>query len=219
MGVLYRILGQDARESPRQWRISCARRGCCPLRGKDGLSLFGGSAVPLHIRGCGRCSFPLAGKNQRATGGSQIEPAPWLPPDPSSLGLRAEPLAVRGYWLPRGGGLERLGVLCQLSAGGRAAPVGCPRCARVGGPVGRVTACRLAWRDRSETVRFSAAVHGRRSWSSLRRPPQEVAASLDHGGAHNPHAKRGDRRGAPPERNQPSPLPRRGRCHGESRDG
>ena len=88
-------------------------------------------------RGAGKrgCSFPLAGKNQRATGGSQTEPAPWLPPDPSSLGLRTEPHAARGYWLPRGGGLERLEVLCLLSAGGRAAPVGRPRCARGCGPV------------------------------------------------------------------------------------
>ena len=75
------------------------------------------------------------------------------------------------------------------------------------GLAGRVTACRLAWRDRLETVRFSASVHGRRSQSSLRRPPQEVAASLNHDGARNPHAKRGDRRGAPPERNQPNPFP------------
>ena len=37
--------------------------------------------------------------------------------------------------------MERLEVLCMLSAGDRAAPVGCPRCARVGGllaaPAGR----------------------------------------------------------------------------------
>ena len=45
------------------------------------------------VRGC---SFPLAGKNQRATGGSQIETAPWLPPDPSSLGLGEKHHAARG---------------------------------------------------------------------------------------------------------------------------
>ena len=33
------------------------------------------------------------------------------------------------------------------------------------------------WTDRSGMARFTAAVHGRRSRSSLRRPPQEVAAS------------------------------------------
>ena len=81
---------------------------------------------------------------------------------------------------------EGLWVTCHLSAGGRAAPVGRPRCAQVGGPVGRITACRLARQDRSGTMQFSAAVHGRRSRSSLRRPPQEVAASLDHDGARNP---------------------------------
>ena len=42
------------------------------------------------------CSFPLAGKNQRATGGSQSETAPWLPPDPSSLGLGEKHHAARG---------------------------------------------------------------------------------------------------------------------------
>ena len=34
------------------------------------------------------------------------------------------------------------------------------------------------WTDRSGMARFSAAVHGRRSTSNLRRPPQEVAASF-----------------------------------------
>ena len=95
----------------------------------------------MHIRGCARRSFPLAGKNQRATGGSQTETAPWLPPDPLPLGLRAEPPAARGYWLPRGGGLERLEVLCLSSAGGRAAPVGRPRCARGGGPLAAPGGC------------------------------------------------------------------------------
>ena len=49
-------------------------------------------------RGAGKrgCSFPLAGKNQRAPGGSQYETAPWLPPDPSPLGLGAEPHVERG---------------------------------------------------------------------------------------------------------------------------
>ena len=204
----------------------------------------------------------------------------------------------RGYWRPRGGGLERLEVLCPLSAGGRAVPAGtgflCPwhgrgrlffpsrgkepkgarwqpnRDSTMAAPgllsawAGGGTSCHarlfassrgrlgaawgimpvVRWRpggtsgppslrarwwaleracgvrcDRSGTLRFTEMVHGRRSLSSLRRPPQEVAASLDHGGARNPHAKRGDRRGAPPERDPPSPLPRRGRCHGESRDG
>ena len=61
-------------------------------------------------RGAGKrgCSFPLAGKNQRAPGGSQSETAPWLPPAPSPLGLGVEPLVARSYSLPRGGGLERL---------------------------------------------------------------------------------------------------------------
>ena len=40
-------------------------------------------------RGHGGCSFPLAGKNQRAPGGSQYETAPWLPPDPSPLNVSA----------------------------------------------------------------------------------------------------------------------------------
>ena len=174
--------------------------------------------------------------------------------------------------LPRGGGLERLEVLCLLSAGGRAAPVGRPRCARGGGLlaapdgarflctsadvegvlslsrertkgrpvaaksnmhhgcprtprrlacgwslVGHEANCFLAgaawsgfrdyvccpqavgrhrwaalvargvvglghicmarW-DRLGTLRFTVTVYGRRSRSSLRRPPQEVAASL-----------------------------------------
>ena len=65
-----------------------------------------GIFCPLH--GQAGCSFPLAGKNQRAPGGSQSETAPWLPPGPSPLGLGVEPLAARGYSLPRGGGLERL---------------------------------------------------------------------------------------------------------------
>ena len=36
------------------------------------------------------------------------------------------------------------------------------------------------WTDKEDNARFSATVHGRRSLSSLRRPPQEDAASLDH---------------------------------------
>ena len=99
------------------------------------LAAPAGRGVPLHIHGCAGRSFPLAGKNQRATGGSQTEPAPWLPPDPSPLGLGVKPPVARGYWLPRGGGLEGLWVLCCSSAGGRAAPVGRPRCARGGGPL------------------------------------------------------------------------------------
>ena len=90
------------------------------------------------------------------------------------------------------------------------------------GLVGLSSATRLVGRlggTGQERCGPSAMVHGRRSLSSLRRPPQEVAASLNHGEVHNPHAKRGDRRGAPPERTQPSPLPRRGRCHGSCRDG
>ena len=148
-----------------RWAALVAREVVGPLAAPAGAWFLCTSA---DVRGC---SFPLAGKNQRATGGSQIETAPWLPPDPSSLGLGVEPPAARGYSLPRGGGLERLGVLCLLSAGGRAAPAGRPRCVRVGELVGRFAACQLAWRDRSETVRFSASVHGRRSRSSLRRPP------------------------------------------------
>ena len=163
--------------------------------------------------------FPTRGKEPKGARWQPIRDSTMAAPGPLAAWLEGGASCCARLIASSRGRHEGIGVLRCSSAGGRAAPVGHPRCARVGGPVGRVTACRLAWRDRSETVRFSAAVHGRRSWSSLRRPPQEVAASLDHGGAHNPHAKRGDRRGAPPERNQPSPLPRRGRCHGESRDG
>ena len=101
-------------------------------RGFPADEMHGSFARCTGVRGC---SFPLAGKNQRATGGSPIEQAPWLPPDPSSLGLGEKHHAARGYWLPRGGGLERIEVLCTLSAGGRAAPEGRPRCAQVGGPL------------------------------------------------------------------------------------
>ena len=110
-------------------RPRCARGGG-PLAAPDGARDF------CPLRGQAGRSFPLAGKNQRATGGSQSETAPWLPPGPSPLGLMAKPHVERGYSLPRGGGLERLWVLCLLSAGGRAAPVGRPRCARGGGPWG-----------------------------------------------------------------------------------
>ena len=151
--------------------------GPLPVAQTSELFLLRGAGFLCPWRGRAGRSFPLAGKNQRAPGGSQSETAPWLPPGPSPLGLGVEPLVARGYSLPRGGGLERLGVLCLLSAGGRAAPVGRPRCARGGGPVGRFAACQMAWRNRSGMVRFSATVHGRRSRSSLRRPPQEVAAS------------------------------------------
>ena len=146
-------------------------------RARGVLSLDVEGLFPCTSADVGGCSFPLAGKNQRAPGGSQSETAPWLPPGPSPLGLGAEPLVARGYLLPRGGGLEQLGVLRCSSAGGRAAPVGRPRCARSGEPVGRFVACQLAWKNRSRTMRFSATLHGRRSRSNLRRPPQEVAAS------------------------------------------
>ena len=163
----------------------------CPCGGCGGfvhavrarLRFLLGTGIFCPWHGHAGRSFPLAGKNQRAPGGSQIETAPWLPPDPSSLGLGTEPHVERGYSLPRGGGLEQLWMLRQLSAGGRAAPVGRPRCARGGG------SCAQWWirtqPDRSETLHSSAASHGRRRRSNLRRPPQEVAASLDHDGAHN----------------------------------
>ena len=193
------------------------------------------------------------------------------------------------------------GVLCHLSAGGRAAPGGRPRCAQVGGPLaapdgagflctsadvrgvlshsrertkGRPVAAnprqyhgcprtprRLVWgrnlllreaicflagaawnslgcyaarplaagrhrwaalaargvvslsrayrakRNRLETVRFSATPHGRRSRSSLRRPPQEVAASCPHGGARN-STRSGATVGEPrPSSTNPVPSP------------
>ena len=47
------------------------------------------------------------------------------------------------------------------------------------GLAGVFSACQLPWRDRSGMEQLSAAVHGRRSRSSLRRPPQEDAASLN----------------------------------------
>ena len=169
------------------------------------FSCAAGLLGPLH--GQGRRSFPLAGKNQRTTGGSQSESAPWLPPDPSPLGLGTEPHVERGYSLPRGGGLEQLWMLRQLSAGGRAAPGGRPRWARGGGPVECDAACRLAWRDRSGMAWFTAAVHGRRSRSSLRRPPQEVAASLDHDGARK-HGRSGATVGEPrPSARNQAPFP------------
>ena len=159
----------------------------CPCGGCGGfvhavrarLRFLLGTGIFCPWHGHAGRSFPLAGKNQRAPGGSQIETAPWLPPDPSSLGLGTEPHVERGYSLPRGGGLELLWRLRQLSAGGRAAPGGRPRWAQIGGPIECDAACRLACRDRSRTLRFSATVHGRRSRSSLRRPPQEDAASLN----------------------------------------
>ena len=75
--------------------------------------------------------------------------------------------------------------------------------------------------DLTGQTRYSISwwLHDRRSMSSLRRPPQEDAASHPYGGGRKPHAKRGDRRGAPPELAQPRILPRRGRCHGSCRDG
>ena len=113
----------------------------CPCGGCGGfmhavrarLRFLLGTGILCPWHGHAGRSFPLAGKNQRAPGGSQNETAPWLPPDPSPLGLGTEPHVERGYSLPRGGGLEQLWMLRQLSAGGRAAPVGRPRCAREGG--------------------------------------------------------------------------------------
>ena len=154
-------------------------------------------------------------------GDSQSEPAPWLPPDPSSLGLGAQPPAARGYRLPRGGGLERLWVLCLLSAGDQAHG-GCLRRAQVCGPDSRlwgqgVFACcaqlgqgdtlGVSMPDRSCAVRLSAAVHGRRSRSTLRRPPQEVAASLHHDGARK-HGRSGATVGEPrPSSRNQAPFP------------
>ena len=79
-----------------------------PSRGRAVLSHSRGAGILCPMGGQAGRSFPLAGKNQRATGGSQSETAPWLPPDPSPLGLGAEPHVTRGYSLPRGGGLERI---------------------------------------------------------------------------------------------------------------
>ena len=55
-----------------------------------------GAGIFCPLRGQAGCSFPLAGKNQRATGGSQSEPAPWLLPNPSPLGLNAKPHVEQG---------------------------------------------------------------------------------------------------------------------------
>ena len=157
---------------------SVGRPRCARVGGL--LAVPAGRGVPLHIGRCAGCSFPLAGKNQRATGGSQIETAPWLPPDPSSLGLGAEPRAVRGYRLPRGGGLERLGVLRHSSAGGRAAPVGRPRCARGGGL--------LAAPDGAGFLCTSTDVRGVLSHSRERTKGRPVAAkpSQHHGCPRTP---------------------------------
>ena len=46
------------------------------------------------------------------------------------------------------------------------------------GVVGLGHICMARW-DRLGTLRFTVTVYGRRSRSNLRRPPQEVAASLN----------------------------------------
>ena len=46
------------------------------------------------------------------------------------------------------------------------------------GVVGLGHTCMARW-DRLGTLRFTVTVYGRRSRSNLRRPPQEVAASLN----------------------------------------
>ena len=187
----------------RWWAFGCA----CWARGSF-----------AHRRMC-RAFFPSRGKEPKGDRWQPNRDSTMAAPGPLAAWFEEETSWGARLIASSRGRLGTPWVLCPSSAGGRAAPVGRPRCAQVGGPVGRITACRLARQDRSGTMQFSAAVHGRRSRSSLRRPPQEVAASLDHDGAHNPHAKRGDRRGAPPERAQPRILPRRGRCHGSCRDG
>ena len=151
--------------------------GLCPLRGQGGRSFSLGRVVfSCTYADVVGCSFPLAGKNQRATGGSQSEPAPWLPPAPRrlvwarNLRLRkANSFLAGAAW----NGL-RCHACCLLAAGRHrwAALVG-------RGVVGLSGDGYCVWTDRSDKVRFSATVHGRRSMSSLRRPPQEVAASLN----------------------------------------
>ena len=178
-----------------------------PWRRQGRFTFYAGARGSFAHRLMCEAFFPTRGKEPKGDRWQPNRDSTMAAPGPLLAWLEGGTSCCARLIASSRGRHEGIGVLRCSSAGGRAAPVGHPRCARVGGPVGRVTACRLAWRDRSETVRFSAAVHGRRSWSSLRRPPQEVAASLDHGGAHNPHAKRGDRRGAPPERAQPSPFP------------
>ena len=63
------------------------------------------------------------------------------------------------------------------------------------------------WTDRADKARFSAMVHGRRRRSSLRRPPQEVAASLNQDGGRNP-TRSGATVGEPrPSATNPAPSP------------
>ena len=85
------------------WLHRVARLFFCPRRGHEG------------------CSFPLAGKNQRATGGSQSVTAPWLPPDPSPLGGLGKTSCCARLITSSRGRHEGLGVLCHSSAGDRAA--------------------------------------------------------------------------------------------------
>ena len=78
------------------------------------------------------------------------------------------------------------------------------------------SACGLTGRTRCGAA---TPPQGRRSRSILRRPPQEVATSLNRGGARK-HGRSGATVGEPrPSSRNQGPLPQRGRCHGASRDG
>ena len=169
-----------------------------------GASLPAVRSFPCTSADVRGCSFPLAGKNQRATGGSQIETAPWLPRPPRRLVWERNLLLREAIRFLAGAAWNAFGYyVTRLLADGRhqwAALV-----AR--GVVGLSGGGYYVWTDRSGMVRFSATLHGRRSLSSLRRPPQEVAASLYHGGARK-HGRSGATVGEPrPSATNPIPSP------------
>ena len=188
-----------AREMVGFWLRLVGAGFLCPWRGRAGLF------------------FPTRGKEPKGAQWQPIRASTMAAPGPlvALFGGRNLLLREANCFLAGAACSGFRGYVCHPQAAGRhrwAALV-----AR--GLVGLSGDGYCVWTDKEDKARFSAMVHDRRSMSSLRRPPQEVAASLNHGGARKPHAKRGDRRGAPPELAQPRILPRRGRCHGESRDG
>ena len=168
-GVLFLYLFSDEKGFPAGARRSFARGAV-----RRALLLMRGAGIPCTSVDVGGCSFPLAGKNQRAPGGSQYETAPWLPPGPPRHLAWGRNLLLR----------EAIGFLVGAAWSGFRGYACCPLAGgrhRWAALVARVTVSLSGcgwcmWTDRTDKTRPCATVHGRRSGSHLHRPPQEVDA-------------------------------------------
>ena len=158
-----------------------------PNVGLFGLLSCGAQGSLAHLRMC-KAFFPTRGKEPKGARGQRNRTSTSAAPGPLPAWLKGETSRCARLIASSRGRLGGVWVLYHSFAGGRAAPVGRPRCAQ--GGWARMKLVSMRW-------------HGRRSKSNLCRPPQEVAASCPQGGARK-HGRSGATAGEsrPSSRNQ-----------------